>query len=304
MSDNIFKYSFTKFNNVWIETTEESHLHGGKGWEFGKCLWSPSSDKSGGKIYELMLQPKVGDPVIHFYLKDNVRYLNGYSFVDKNCQVTNEEPPEAGKWAGRTQYYKIELKHYEQFERLLDLRIITKKYGNEIRAELIEDEPNNYPFNTYQEEIRLGQGRYLTRCTEKLFEIFREALNIEQTNLDEEQKSNDDPHEDYSEGKRKKRESYFFARNPQLVKKAKQIRGYICEACGFDFKKKYGELGDKYIECHHENPLSERTEKEWNENLKTSVNDVRMLCSNCHRMIHRTRPAKKFEDLLLVIKKN
>lgn len=69
-------------------------------------------------------------------------------------------------------------------------------------------------------------------------------------------------------------------------------------------KKKYGELGDKYIECHHENPLSERTEKEWNENLKTSVNDVRMLCSNCHRMIHRTRPAKKFEDLLLVIKKN
>lgn len=87
MSDNIFKYSFTKFNNVWIETTEESHLYGGKGWEFGKCLWSSSSDKSGGKIYELMLQPKVGDPVIHFYLKDNVRFLNGYSFVDKNCQV-------------------------------------------------------------------------------------------------------------------------------------------------------------------------------------------------------------------------
>ena len=44
MSDNIFKYSFTKFNNVWIETTEESHLYGGKGWEFGKCLVNNKSN--------------------------------------------------------------------------------------------------------------------------------------------------------------------------------------------------------------------------------------------------------------------
>jgi hypothetical protein len=31
-----------------------------------------------------MLQPKIGDPVIHFYLKDDVRYLDGFSFVFKS----------------------------------------------------------------------------------------------------------------------------------------------------------------------------------------------------------------------------
>jgi len=31
-----------------------------------------------------MLQPKIGDSIIHFYLKDNVRYLNEFSFAFKN----------------------------------------------------------------------------------------------------------------------------------------------------------------------------------------------------------------------------
>ena len=88
----------------------------------------------------------------------------------------------------------------------------------------------------------------------------------------------------------------------ELKRDAIKERGYKCEACGFKFEDTYGEFGADYIECHHENPLSERPERDWSDELKTSINDVKLLCSNCHRMIHRTRPAKDFEFLLSLIK--
>lgn len=100
------------------------------------------------------------------------------------------------------------------------------------------------------------------------------------------------PDVEYAEGERKVRESYYFTRNPQLVADAKEAYGYICQACGFDFEKTYGELGKDYIECHHKNPLSEQSET-----TPSTLDDVCMLCSNCHRMIHRTRPAMQLEQL-------
>ena len=28
--------------NIWLENTKSAHQHGGHGWEFGTCVWSPS----------------------------------------------------------------------------------------------------------------------------------------------------------------------------------------------------------------------------------------------------------------------
>jgi hypothetical protein len=58
-----------------------------------------------------------------------------------------------------------------------------------------------------------------------------------------------------------------------------------CEACDFDFGQTYGAVGEGYIECHHANPLSELTEP-----TATQLKDLVLVCSNCHRMIHRKRP--------------
>lgn len=72
-----------------------------------------------------------------------------------------------------------------------------------------------------------------------------------------------------------------------IIKKAKekfiQEHGSLyCEVCGFDFSKIYGELGKNFIEGHHKNPLCER-----NGQGKTKVADIALVCSNCHRMLHR-----------------
>jgi hypothetical protein len=64
--------------HVWIEDTKTSaHGHGGPGWEFGTCLWSPSSNKIGVDQYALMREPKTDDLVIHI----NDGELVGWSYV-------------------------------------------------------------------------------------------------------------------------------------------------------------------------------------------------------------------------------
>ncbi|MFB7983260.1 HNH endonuclease [Streptomyces vinaceus] len=57
-----------------------------------------------------------------------------------------------------------------------------------------------------------------------------------------------------------------------------------CEACGFDFEQVYGDRGAGYIECHHVVPLHEAGEG------RTKLSDLALICSNCHRMIHRRAP--------------
>ncbi len=66
----------------------------------------------------------------------------------------------------------------------------------------------------------------------------------------------------------------------------------FCEACTFDFHQKYGELGFKYIECHHRTPLSEFTSQ-----TKTTLDDLALVCSNCHRMLHRRIDTLSLEGL-------
>jgi 5-methylcytosine-specific restriction protein A len=87
--------------------------------------------------------------------------------------------------------------------------------------------------------------------------------------------------EEYQEGQRISAEVMRTVRNPALVAAAKRHHGTCCLACGFDFESAYGSLGEGFIEVHHKISLAESGKR------KTTVDDVDVLCSNCHRMIHR-----------------
>lgn len=106
----------------------------------------------------------------------------------------------------------------------------------------------------------------------------------------------------FSEGKQTLRQHLIRERNPRLIKIAKkefkkEHDGKLyCEVCGFDFFAKYGELGADFIEAHHIKPISEMKDGE-----KTNVNDIVMLCSNCHRMIHRKKPWLRRSQLITIL---
>jgi predicted HNH restriction endonuclease len=87
-------------------------------------------------------------------------------------------------------------------------------------------------------------------------------------------------------------------RDLKLRKMAIQYHGTICAVCGFSFVKKYGKLGEGYIEIHHLKPISEY-------NGKVKVNpktDLIPLCSNCHRMIHKPSDMLSVKQLKNIIK--
>lgn len=91
--------------------------------------------------------------------------------------------------------------------------------------------------------------------------------------------------ESYSEGKRVSQLTNTFERNPSLARAAKRIHGTVCKVCGFDFGKTYGLRGMDYIEVHHLKPLYV-TKKQRHPD---PAQEMTVLCSNCHRMVHRRK---------------
>jgi hypothetical protein len=61
---------------------------------------------------------------------------------------------------------------------------------------------------------------------------------------------------------------------------AKKFHGTRCQACELDFGERYGKIGQGFIEAHHLRPIATLEEG-------VPVKYFAVLCSNCHRMIHR-----------------
>jgi 5-methylcytosine-specific restriction protein A len=79
------------------------------------------------------------------------------------------------------------------------------------------------------------------------------------------------------------------------AKKKKALRELgklACEVCGFDFKNTYGSIGVGFIECHHIVPLSN-----FESTKKTVLQDLALVCANCHRMLHRSMSILSINDL-------
>ncbi|WP_342647391.1 HNH endonuclease [Mucilaginibacter sp. CSA2-8R] len=55
----------------------------------------------------------------------------------------------------------------------------------------------------------------------------------------------------------------------------------LCACCDFDFLRTYGEHGLNFIEAHHIIPIGTGVER------ITRIEDLAMVCANCHRMLHR-----------------
>lgn len=81
---------------------------------------------------------------------------------------------------------------------------------------------------------------------------------------------------------------------PRRVKAARlAVMGKLeCEACGFDFVSVFGELGVGFIEAHHRVPIHRL-----DGNSRTKAEELALVCSNCHRMLHRSDPHMSVEEL-------
>lgn len=80
-----------------------------------------------------------------------------------------------------------------------------------------------------------------------------------------------------------------------IAKKERVLREkgrLCCEACNLDFLAVYGPGGERCCEVHHVNPLADADGA-----VVTRMEDLALLCSNCHRIVHSTRPIATVTEL-------
>lgn len=147
-----------------------------------------------------------------------------------------------------------------------------------------------------------GVGKF-ENILSRINNIQPELVNIVGQILSDKEIGYTEDDEGFPEGKKALKQHLARERNRKLVKLAKEKflskHGKLfCEICGFDFSVKYGEIGKNYIEAHYTIPVSEMEE-----GSETKVEDIVLVCSNCHRMLHRRRPWLLKDELRKLIER-
>jgi hypothetical protein len=73
----------------------------------------------------------------------------------------------------------------------------------------------------------------------------------------------------------------------------KQTGRLACAACDGDYEETYGPGAFRVFEVHHLNPFEELKDVE----TITTLDQLALVCANCHRVLHRTRPPLEIGEL-------
>lgn len=177
---------------------------------------------------------------------------------------------------------KLEL-NSESLIETIDLKSKTKNARHYAAGNIIA---KNYEFEDLpDDEVLIRDLRYFLR-------LYDQLIYSDQSNTDGD--SNLEVFE-----KKQLRLHWRIERNSSIPKEVKRLKGYKCEGCGFKFTDLYGELGKKFIEAHHLTPISEL---DINRVSLNPLKDFAVLCSNCHRMIHRLEDPSNLNKLQEIIR--
>ncbi|MBJ8107148.1 MULTISPECIES: HNH endonuclease [Bacillus cereus group] len=174
-----------------------------------------------------------------------------------------------------------------------DNKVITKTYQNTIRGTIYKKSSESQDFQGGEDLFYAVNGKGNGRWGLKDYQPAKENVDLTEDDAG------------FPEGKKKLRLHIYRERNSKLIRtvkdefKSKNNGKLFCEICKFDYKEKYGELGEDYIEGHHVIPVSELKE-----GSKTRVEDIILVCANCHRMLHRKRPWLSKEQLKEILQSN
>lgn len=161
----------------WLEMSRDAD-HGGRGWEFGTCLWSPTERKGGGRwgYWDLMQRVERGDVVFHLRGKAKPQFV-GHSIADADCYKTTERPPKPGAWDHAESFYRIPLRDYCPLESPVKLADVFRNHA----AALIEYHKNHSPagspngrflfFVSQAGRLQCQNGAYLSEVDAELTKL-------------------------------------------------------------------------------------------------------------------------------------
>ena len=119
---------------MWLEMSRDS-AHGGPGWAFTECLWSPTHKNPSGSwsFWELLSRVRKGDTVFHLRGKSPRAAFVGYSIADSDGYQTQDRPPIPGRWAYATSFYRVPLTDFVPFLDPIPLGQVFSERDTELR---------------------------------------------------------------------------------------------------------------------------------------------------------------------------
>lgn len=77
----------------------------------------------------------------------------------------------------------------------------------------------------------------------------------------------------------------YYERDQRIIRRKKEeaesFGTLACDVCSLNFSDLYGTHGKGFIECHHRFPIAKHGKR------TTTLDDLALVCANCHRMLHR-----------------
>lgn len=146
----------------------------------------------------------------------------------------------------------------------------------------------------------ISRNRIITKPTGTVFRLSSEEEQVLSNLWKVRYSGNSDIGFSVLEGTRQLKSHYRRERSRKLISQKKEqykkLNGLLrCEICGLSFVEIYPEsLGEDFIEVHHKTPLSKIESV-----VRTTLEDLLLVCANCHRMIHRTKNCEQNLELLL-----
>lgn len=201
---------------------------------------------------------------------------------------------------GRVAYRmkKGDIIYVKHGDKIICRGIVKDKYKFDSKQRIID--PNGTPWshqvpvkwenNFPQVTILLG-GEQVT-----VLELKQEQLEKLKVSLNKTKEAN--KLKEALEGEIIKGEALFRSRNRALIQAKKENSDYRCEVCGFNFYETYGNIGKDFIIAHHLKPLSTRRSPS-----KTTIDDIALLCANCHAMAHKGNSLLTLQELRKHFKK-
>lgn len=268
----------------WLEKTYPSKR---AAEDFTTLLLSPVSNSGGADIYTNMRMVVSNDIVFH--LDQDTNLLVGYSRATDSYDeiLINGES-----------HYTINLEDFKAFENKIDIdKFLLEQAHQEILTQVKINDKKEVFYQLRDDKYSIKQGGYLTPLDERIVKLFENYLQVKfmQIIANSEIVSYPEGANKYVTHKRKERSKKLIKLAKEYFK-SKNEGKLFCEVCKFNFVEKYGKTGEDFIEAHHSLPVFQL-----NENHQSTVNDIVLLCSNCHRMIHRKKEWLSIEELKAVL---
>lgn len=162
---------------IFIEMAR-NEVHGGDGWEFLNCVWSPTKKQTGGQwpFWNKILNIKKGDIILHLRGVPPHANFVGYSIASSDGFETSNRPPYPEGWNYAETFYRADLSDFTKFHERYNLSDIFSKNRAELEKYFLENKTKNSPKLNLFYVIQSGKlgclnGAYLSDADEKLIRL-------------------------------------------------------------------------------------------------------------------------------------